>query len=277
MPIDENILLYSLANTFNTTLGVTVSDDTKIFIKNNTKKFSKLDTNGKMYYTKYSINVAQNLFNYLENIKLFEINTDEDNEILHDFKLIWGKDNTAYISMSHASINVKDLIPEKLMKICKYKRNTKICQSYTEKYRKICENAYKKFSDKKKYSVIPEKQKNKNLLNPVCNLVVDTLSKKRKCAANFYNYLFNENNRIVLKLYKNRFTIYDFTIDLKEVESFKMKLNPDNEIIITFNNGVEFGLVLQTNSAEIKEHISLKFHTNMKNMDDIFSIANSTI
>lgn len=277
MPINENLLLYSLANTFNTTLGVDISSDTKAFVKSNAKKFVKLTTSEKMYYTKYSIQLAQSLSEYLDDIKLFEINTDEEPEIIHDFRLTWKKNNIAHISMSHNSINIRDLIPEKLMRICKYKRNTKICKMYTEKYKKINSSGYKKIQSKTKYSELTYKSKNRNLLEPVCDLVLTTLSKKRKCASNLYNHLFAETDRLVLKLYKNRFTIYDFGKELDNVESFRMKLNSGNELLITFNNGVKFNLVLQTNGSEIKQHLSLKFHTSIKNMDDLFAICNSSI
>ena len=277
MPIDEKFLLYSLANTFNTTLGIDLCDDTKAYIKSNAKKFAKLSTTEKMYYTKYSLQLAQSLSEYLDGISMFELNTDADNEIIHDFRLKWKKGNVAHVSMSHSSIHVKDLIPEKLMKICKYKRNTKISQAYTDQYTKITEKGYKKIQSKTKYSELSDKSKNSALLGPVCDLVVNTLSKKRKCAANLFNHLFNESDRIVLKLYKNRFTIYDFGADLDDVESYRMKLNQGNEILITFNNGIEAALVLQTNASEIKEHISLKFHTSLKNMDKLFAVSNSSI
>ena len=277
MPINENLLLFSLANTFNSTLGVDLSDDTKKFMKSNSKKFGKLSTADKMYYTKYSIQLAQSLSEYLDGIKLFEINTDADPEVVHDFRLTWKKSNIAHISMSHNSINIKDIIPEKLMKICKYKRNTNICKAYTQKYKKINDNGYKKIKSKEKYSELSDKSKYKYLLEPVYELVLNTLSKKRKCAANLYNHLFSESDRLVLKLYKNRFTIYDFGAELDNVESFRMKFNQEKELVITFNNGVKFSLVLQTNGTQIKEHLSLKFHTNIKNMDELFAIANSSI
>lgn len=277
MPLDEKHLLYSLANTFNTTLGIEICDDTKAYIKSNGKAFSKLNATDKMYYTKYAIQVAQDLTNYLKDISLFELNVDSDNEIVHDFRLTWKKGNIAHVSMSHGSINIRDVIPEKLMKICKYKKNTKIYKAFTAEYQKITSKAYEKIKSKNKYSELSDKNKNKLLLEPVCELVHTTLSKKRKCAVNLYNHLFTESNRIVLKLYKNRFTIYDFGKDLDDVESFRMKMADNNQILWSFNNGVKFTLQLQTNSSQIKEHISLKFHTNLKNMDDLFAVCNSTV
>ena len=276
MPIDENFLIYNLANTFHTTLGVDLSDDTEKFIKNVGKKFAGLSKNDKIYYTKYALQIAQNLSEYLDDITLFEINTDEAPEIVHDFRLTWGKKNISHISMDHSSININDVIPKKLMKICKYKRNTNICKMYNANYKKINDNGYKKIKAKDKYSEISVKAKSKHLLEPVYQLVLSTLSKKRKCAANLYNHLFCESDRIVLKLYKTRFTIYDFGKTLDDVESFRMKYISDKELVIAFNNHVKFSLVLQTNGSQIKENLSLKFHTSIKNLDDLFAVKSSS-
>lgn len=277
MPIDENFLTFCLGNTFQKTLGVELSDDTEKFIKAIAKKFSKLSNSEKIYYNKYALQIVQSLSEYLADITRFEINMDESPEIVHDFKLFWGDGNVVHISMAHSSINVKDVIPKKLMKICKYKRNTNICKMYNGKYKKINDTGYKKVKSKEKYSAVSARTKSKYLLEPVYELVLNTLSKKRKCAANLYKHLFCETDRLVLKLYKNRFTIYDFGKELDAVESFRMKYIADKELVITFNNKVKFSLVLQTNGTHIKENLSLKFHTSIKNMDELFAISNVTI
>lgn len=277
MPVDEKLLLYSLAKTFNSALDVAICEDTKQYIKKKSKQFAKLDTDEKIYYSKYAIKLAQCLMDYLEGITMFEINTDSEHDINHDFRLIWKKKNIAHISMSHNSINVNDIIPKKLMRICKYKRNTNICKGYSLEYKKINDKAYGKIKSNNKYSEVSEKLKNKNILEPVCNLVVNTLSRKRKCALNLYNHLFGESDRIVFKLYKNRFTMYDFGQDLDDVDSFGMKLAGSNEIVITFNNKTKFMLALQTNVSEIKQDLSLKFHTTLKNMDELFAVSSSTV
>ena len=277
MPVDEKLLLYNVANTFNTILAIDICDNTKAYLKSKAKSFAKLDTEQKMYYAKYAIQFAKSLMDYLENITYFELNVDADHAIVHDFRLTWKKKNIAHISMSHDSIITKDIIPEKLMKICKYKGNTNISKLYTQEYKKLNDKGYKRAQNKNKYSELSVKTKNSAILEPVCDLVMSTLSKKRKCAPNLYDYLFSESDRIVFKLYKNRFTLYDFGKDLEDVESFRMKLYGGNEILITFNNGTKFELVLKTNATEIKEHLSIKFHTNFKNIDELFAIGNYTI
>lgn len=278
MPVNEKLLLHNLASTFNTLLNVELDDDTKSYIKANAKEFSKLATDEKIYYQQYSLHLVQQLVDYLGTIATFELNTDADHEIIHDFRLIPKKGETSHISMSHGSINIRDIIPEKLMKICKYKKNTNIAKSYLEGYGKISQSGYAKIKSTNKYSELSDKTKTKVLYKPFCELVTSTLAKKRKCTVNLYQHLFAESNRIILKLYKNRFVIYDFGIELENnVESFKMKSVADNKISVVFNNGLEFLLALQTNGTEIKEHLSLKFHTSLENMDEIFAVRTGTI
>lgn len=274
---EKELLLYSLANTFNTTLNVGICDNTKAYLKSKSKSFSKLETSEKIYYTEYSIRLAQTLSDYLDEISFFELNTDSEHDIIHDFRLTWKNDNISYISMDHNTINIKDLIPEKLMKICKYKRNTNVCKAYIEEYYKINDHAYKKIKHKNKYSELDNELKNSVILEPICDLIMKTLSKKRKCASNLYNYLFFESDRIVFKLYKNRFTMYDFGKEMDNVESYRMKLNQGNQIMITFNNNTKFSLVLHTNASDIKQHISIKFHTTFKNMDELFAISHTSV
>lgn len=277
MPIDINILLHCLIKTFNDTLSIDICKNSKIYIKDNSSIFEELDIDEKMYYVKYSLQLAQSLMEYLDEISLFELNVDEENEINHNFRIIWSDDNIAYISLSHNTIKVKDLIPEKLMKICKYKKNTNVSKLYTSEYKKLNDKGYRKIKSNEKYSELDDDDKKSMILEPFTNLVYQTLSKKRKCASNLYSFLFNEDNRIVFKLYKNKFTMYDFGKELDDVESYRMKLSSDNKMTIIFNNNSKFTLMLHTNATSIKQHLSIKFKTTFNNMDEIFAICTTSI
>lgn len=274
--MNEELLLYSLINTFSSVLKIDVSSKTLKYLKSKKKDFSKLSSSEKMHYSKYSLEMSNKINDYLKKITFFELNTESDSNIVHDFRLTWGKDKIAYVSMCHKTININNLIPNKLMKICKYKRNTKICKAYEESYNEINLNGYNKIKSKVKYSKISAEKKSKYLLQPICNLVHETLSKKRKCAQHFYNHLFNESERIVFKVYKDRFIMYDFDNDVsQDVESYRMKVLEDNVLEITFSNNVKFNLTLRTNATEIKEHLSLKFVTKLENLDELFEVARS--
>ena len=273
MSIDKDILLYSLANTCDTVLHIKICKHTKEFINSKKNDFMDLDSEEKLYYSNYAIKLAKELVNYLEKVVLFEIRCDEENEIDYDFKLSLQNKDIVPISMSHLNVNIRNLIPEKLMKFCKYSKRTKVCKHYISEYNKICEECYEEIKSETRYNNLEEKTKIEFIFDPVCELIMESISKKRKCSIHLYNHLFDEEDRIVLKLYKNKFIIYDFGIELETVESHKMIFEKPNTILIEFNNGTKFKLVLFTNSNEIKQHISLKFHTRFMNMDKIFAVS----
>lgn len=275
--INRKLLLFNLADTFSRTLGIELCEETQNFMKVYQKKFVKLNSDEKLYYSNYGLTLAKSLSDYFEKISLLELNTDEESDVNHDFKLHYYKNNVAFVSMSHYEINTKNIIPEKLMKICQYKKNTNVCKEFLSGYKKICVGAYKKIKTKKKYSKIDAKVKSSMLLTPICKLVVDTIGKKRKHAKDLYKYIFAEDDRVVLKLYKNRFRIYDFGIEYNKVESYRMKLLENDIIQVTFNNGANFAMKLKTNSSDIKEHISLKFQNTFKNMDLMYGVGGSTV
>uniref|UniRef100_A0A6C0LUP2 Uncharacterized protein n=1 Tax=viral metagenome TaxID=1070528 RepID=A0A6C0LUP2_9ZZZZ len=274
--IDTTYLLYFIINTFKT-LGISLCEDTQRYIKNVSKKFDEMEIDKKLYYSKYALQIVKNLNEYIEEIKILELNIrSTDSTIIHDIRLI-SKIGTCCISLQHDTINIKDIIPNKLMKICKYKKNTDIAKKYTEMYEKINNIAFQKIKIEDKYSNLSDEVKESKIYRPLCNLIMDTLSKKRKCANNLYNHLFSEKDRIVLKLYKNRFVLYDFDKEHDEIKSFKINFTDPNKLNISFNNGAYFELKIKTNAIEIKEHISVKFKTHFKNIDDMFAINSSTI
>ena len=280
MSVDTDILLYNLINTLHTTLAINVCKNTKKFLTGKiSKKYGTLSQEDKFYYVAYGVKLAQSLTGYIPKITLLEINTGDNPDISYNFKLQSKECGSKYISLSHEDILIRDIIPEKLMKICKYRKNTNVHKEYTAEYQKICEKVYAKINSNEKYSDMDEAQKQKKIYKHYTELVTETLKKKRKCASNLYAHLFSETDRIVLKLYKKRFIIYDFGIELKEseIKSFKITKKSDSEINIQFNNGTIFCLTLHTNSTLVKEHLSLKFHTKFENMDELFVVRSSPV
>lgn len=272
MSVDRDILLYHIVSTFDTIVSTDLCKNSKNLLKDADIDLSVQD---KIYYTNYSLKIVQKIIDHVTNdlslkIKGIEINVEEDHEIVHDFRIICSKNHLIHVSMNHKSINVNDIIPEKLMKICGYKKNTSMYKTYTAEYQEICEKSYRKIKSYEKYSELDDKIKDKMIIAPITQLVFDTLSKKRKCVKNIYNHLYGDGNRIVLRLYKNRFRIYDLNRDIDEIKSFGMKISEDNEIVIKFNNGMIFNLKLRTNAPDIKERLSVKFRTTFKNLDELF-------
>ena len=279
MSVDTRMLLYNLITTLKNSFAIGICDDFGAYLKTKSKEFLKLDVTQKVYYTKYGLQLSECLMNYYEDFTGVELNLDPEHEIEHDFRLVWDSDDERiiHISLNHASIKIRHVIPDKLMRICNYKGNTNICKEYRKEYQELNKRAYDKIRGNEKYSDLTVKTKSKAIFIPFSDLLVNTLAKKRKCAKPLYSHLFSEDDRVVFKLYKNRFTMYDFEKDMSTVDSFRMKLSPDNTILINFNNGTKFQLVLQTNANKIKEHLSLKFHTQFKNMDELFAVHTCTI
>ncbi|CAH6421656.1 Hypothetical protein MVR_LOCUS317 [uncultured virus] len=273
------MLLYNLITTLKNSFAIGICTDFEKYLKAKGKEFLKLDVTDKTYYIKYGLQLSECLMNYYEDFTGVELNLDPDHDIEHDLRLVWDSDEerVIHISLNHASIKIQNVIPDKLMRICNYKGNTNICKEYRKEYSRLAKRAYEKIRANEKYSELSHKTKSKVIFVPFSDLLVNTLAKKRKCAKPLYSHLFSECDRVVFKLYKNRFTMYDFEKEMSTVDSFRMKLSTDNTIMINFNNGTKFQLVLQTNASKIKEHLSLKFHTQFKNMDELFAVHTCTI
>jgi len=291
---DNEYLIYSLANTFRNNLGIELCDDTAEYLSGKiSKKYGKLPQEDKLYYATYSLKLAQSLLDYIPRTYMFALNlkssssesdtgsdsNSDDDTTPYNFKLKSKKCGTKRIRLVNTGDFVNDIIPCKLMKICKYRKNTNVSKEFRSEYEHITEKMYEKISSKEKYSDLNEKRKNKIVYEPVTSLVSDTLSKKRKCAEHLYEHMFGESDTIVMKIYKKRFVIYDFGVVLQDssVKSFSLSKHGADELKITFNNGTKFILTLKTNSTEIKEHISLKFHVKFDNLDELFVVRTGSV
>jgi hypothetical protein len=270
MSVDKKILLYNLAKILGSMYSVKLEDSAKEYIKEN----KDCDNEEKTRYIEYSVQLAKKLIEYVGEITSLDINPEVEG-IICDFKLCVGK-KKFYVSMDHFTINIKNIIPEKLMKICNYSKKNKIYKEYMDEYNQFCENLYGKIKKNEKYSDLSDEEKNKLIIKPMNKIVVNTISRKKTCASSLFNHLFDESKRLVLKLYKSRFVIYDFGVELDEVKSYRMSCN-ENTINIIFNNKASFDLVLNTNSPKINEHISLKYTTNFLNIDDLFAVKSGHI
>lgn len=273
MSVDTKYLLCGLINAFSNTLGVALSKETKKYADKMGGKFEKLSKEDRKYYNKYGDQLANQLFDYIKGIKKFAINL-EDGEIIHDFRLINGKGKVFPVSLKRETVSIRNIIPNRLMKICKYNGNTNMCKNYNKTYTKLEKSIYDESVDKAKngrYSDLSDKFKDKHIYKPVTDLFVDTLSKKRKCAPSLYDYIFNDGGRLVVYTYKNKFSVYDFMLaDKWEVaESCRIKRLDTNRVSVEFNNKACFILELKTNGTDIQEHVSLKFNIKFKNMNKL--------
>ncbi|AKI80341.1 hypothetical protein QJ850_gp358 [Acanthamoeba polyphaga mimivirus] len=297
MSTDKNILLYAIANNFKETLGLKVCKSTKGYISEYAESYSELSNNDKMYYTKYAIAIINCLSKYLEDqfeqkMCMFKMN-DEDSEVVHDFRIVCDNEEVIHLSMDYKKIGVNPIIPDRLMKLCGYNKNTNMYKEYTKNYNNICKNIYKKIGSYDKYSELSDKQREKIIYRPMNELLINTIGGKKKCTEKLYEHVFPEGvnaNRIVIKWHKNRFIVYDFRTQVDEIKSFKLspfksksKQSEDDARILylTFKNGSklepQFILTLNTNSTDINEHISLKYTIKLDNIDELFKIGGSSI
>uniref|UniRef100_A0A6C0C9Y2 Uncharacterized protein n=1 Tax=viral metagenome TaxID=1070528 RepID=A0A6C0C9Y2_9ZZZZ len=267
---------YCLAAMFDK-MGTTLCTRTMLLQKKMIKKFGQLEIDEKLYFNKYASHVAGGLFNYLGDINLYETNNID--EELHDIRLSTDNgESFYYISLSHADIKIKDIIPDKLAKIYNFKKKSDNHDTYTEEYDKLNKKMYKQVRSFDKFSEVPTETKNDELFEPTCDLVLSVIDDNQERAKYLYSHLFSEDDRIVLKLLKSRFVIYDFGIKtVKHITSCETEKEDQNKIILTFNNQTNFILTLGTNASDVKEHISLKFKTKFKNMDGIYCVHKGTV
>lgn len=276
MSVDKNMFSHCLAAIFGT-MGTTLCTRTMLLQKKMVKKFNNLEIDDKLYYNKYASQVASGLFNYLGNINLYETNTID--EELHDIRLSTDNgESFYYVSLSHININIRDIIPDKLVKIYNFKKKSDKHNKFTENYEKLNKKMYKQVRSFDKFSEVPTETKNDEIFEPMCDLVLSIIDDNQDRAKYLYEHLFSEEDRIVLKLLKSRFVIYDFGVKtVKHITSCDTVKDDQNRINLTFNNQTNFVLTIGTNASEVKEHISLKFKTKFKNMDDIYCVHKGTV
>jgi len=108
---------------------------------------------------------------------------------------------------------------------------------------------------------------------------METLTSNPKKYSKFlFNHLFNESDRVVIQIYKNRFTIFDFSIRLADdVDDFEVQYITGGKLKFTFNNGTIFTLELVLNSSQIKENLSIKFRTSFDNIYELYGITRAGV
>lgn len=272
MAIDCDILLYSVIDTFQG-LNIKFSESAQKYYDKWQSKFYSYKVSKQLTYMKYALDVATMLSKYLGRIYSIDLNKDA-NDASYDFMVSWGSKGRkkSRISFHRETIRVNNLIARKLMKACRYKKNSNIYKLYCESYDKLNDKFYKKIKSNENYSDIKSSLK-MDMLKSFSELVMQTLSKKKKCAQSLYNALFTETDRIVFKLHVNKFTMYDFGQEQMVIKSFKLRQIDDRTLSLSFNNGAAFQLMLSTNSTKIKPQLSLKFHVKFQNLDQLFRVS----
>ncbi len=282
MTIDTENIIYQLAIGLRDICFVEFGDVMQNFMKKHVKvsidKNSKDYISQRIYYKSYALRLINAFITKFGEIVYLELVPYEERQ---DYDIIFHLKNGTkkYISFDYKNIAVNNIIPEKFPKICKYNKHTNTYKEFIEGYNEIQEIAMNMINKYEKYSDIPYKIELKYIYTPICELVAEYFSNKRKCADNLFKHLFNESDRIVCQLYKKRFSIYDFGKEIEDIGSFKTYIDKEDprKLIIKFNNDMIFYLTLKTNTVPIRDKLSMKFHVELHNMDDIFSIWNECI
>lgn len=278
MSVDQHVFSFCLANTFKT-MGTTLCAETLSSQKKMSKVFEELEMDERLYYNKYATSVATELFGYLGNIDLFETNEKEDDG--YDLRLsVDGGETYSYVSLSHKDVAINDIIPVNLGSVLKFKKKSDDLEEFKEKYAALNKKMYKEVKSFDKFSEVPDESKMDDLFEPTCKFIKKVIEENQDRAKFLYKHLFDEEEKIVIKLLKSRFAIYDFGIKtIKHINSCEVEIDEDdkNKLLLEFNNGAQFCLVLGTNASEIKEHISLKYKTKYKNINDTYFVGKGTI
>lgn len=227
-----------------------------------------------VYYQEYAEAIVGYLSHTYRKVDLsdFRLNKDRKGVKTHDFVLSNSDDLSIPVSLQYKTLGINDLIPSRLMKICKLRGGTKPNRKYTEGYEAIETRAYSKISHYERFKDVPEEKLDAHLITPMRDLVVETLDKKKTLSANLYHYLMTDKDRLLFRLRKKGFDVYDFTRDIPDPTAHKIEVGRTdlNSFLISFNNECSFQLELRPNNPYIKEHISLKFRVSFENLDDTF-------
>ena len=269
--IDLKLLAFNVLSEISDNFEIKKTASMKKFLDNDVEY---PDILSKMFYKAYALKIIMALVENKVNIKRVNIDHTFDEEPESYFINLSNdnKDPGVDIEFSNTTPVIRDIIPDRLMKICKYQGNSNICKKYKPEYSELNDRIYRELSNYDKYSEISEDDKNKILYEPFVDLFVDTLSKKRKCAVNLYNHLVTFSSKIVVVPSSTVFDIYDFTNtnNLGDNPSYKLKKISENQISIRFNNGSRVVLTLKSNATNIGKHLSLKYHAALDNMSNIY-------
>jgi len=265
MNIQESLMISCISKSFGS-FGCKVTNDMINYNKKSDKEFVELEVKKKVEYSNYAIKIVNGLISHIGDINYVDVDTSLDDR---DILLLSTNNGKTCTSVTLARNKVNDIIPKKIMKICKYKKDNKKLIQYNKKYCNLNESIYKTISKYDKYSEIPEKTKQTKLYDPICSLMVDTLEENIDCASKIYTHIFSPPKMITIKIFKNKYMIYDFSVK-NNIDSFEVSKIDENNIEIEFNNGAKFNLKLGNNSQEITENLSLKFHAKFQNIDDIY-------
>jgi len=261
-------------------MGVTVNDYIDDYLGGEAaSEYFEMTNEEKSEYSSHAMKIVNSLFDYIPQISLVEM-TDGEPEVDFSYDLIFHsrKCGKKYIRLTQKNDFIEGLIPQRLMKVCGYRKSTKVYKSYTPAYESLNEDIYERISKKDRFAELTDKQRERDVYDPINTLVQNTLMNKRKCAGKLYAHLVTEDEAIIVRVFKNKYKIYDFGTELEaDVSSMSVKKVSADELAIKFTNGVKVDLTLRNNSIDISANISLKYNIKIRNLDELFMMRENML
>lgn len=284
--VDNNMFFYAFVENLKLALpDLSLCKRTNNFIEIVKEEYEKIKPHEKIEYGSYSLIIIKKLHDNYGLTKSISISDDiAEDEIILRFCMTFerGFDGKKIeVTFDYRDIEIYDVQPKRLPIICGYQKGDSVTTIYNKKYKEINDNAYNEIGTYGKYIVIPKNVKDEHVYEPIVDLVVETLNTHKKCAPKLYQSIFKEDARIILKLFRRKYAIYDFsTKPVPEIPtSLEAKKMCDDRLEVAFNNNRTFEFRLNTNATEIKEMLSLKFDVNIidKQIEKYYNIASGTL
>lgn len=273
--IDYRLLVINLIKMFKTISNIQVGKNAKKLLVSETDD-DYSDESIKIYYMTYSLKLVDTLRSHVSNITAIDIPNNYGTFTDAYTLILTSDDDNITVEIGKNMPVLKDIIPDKLMKICKYQGNSNVSKKYKPEYKQLNDKIYSRLSKKyDKYSDISQEKKDIILYEPFVDLFISSLVKKRKCAQHLYNHIITFEPKLLIITRHNNYELYDFTkiSELGDNPSFRLKKIDKNSINITFNNNFKFRLVLHSNATNINQHLSLKYHITFVNVFSAHGLA----
>lgn len=289
--IDRALMKYCTIKQYMDMYSIKIDDDTETFMTNTKSKFAKKTLDEKNFYMTYSLSIVDTLNKNFKKPNKIIVNSDTEDKaaMKYDLLLTHKKDKTIPISFDYNSLAINNILANKFMKICGFRRNTTIYKTYKAEYDKINDKVYNKIKSKESFTDLSEKTLMKTVYDPFTALLAATLTLKRKCSTELFNAIYEECPRVIIKLMKSRFVVYDFTEYNYQPNGFSLKKieKTNNQLLLKYKkytdesgnkiDGPIFLLTLTKNSQKIKPQLSLKYNITMENMDKLFLMADTKV
>lgn len=238
------------------------------------KQFNKLELNEKMLFLNKGLKIINyfiNTFDDIIDIKFSSPNDGKNNSSADLFIIL--KNKTIPISLKNNNISIKHQRPNKFYSHCRLDKTHEIALIYINKYNEINNKLYLKYKKYKLFSNI----KNKEIIYYPFILLIKNFIKYYYKYLNFdnlLNFIFGENNNIIITSLKNNILIYKFNKIEKicKIKIYEIKYNSLQIDFLSKNKKYTIKMRIHNASSKITNKLSLKLDTTYLNIKDNIDI-----